>query len=207
MAGGSNGYRAALVRRQPTPGLISSLPGTAGLPPVISFSTSYRELDSAVRRTMRRIGNGSSSDNTRPLDCTGGSVITLRGRRAGGLLPRCYQDRTNQSHQAPCREHPVWWFPVGLGWLRLDFLKFVNRRSRRSGNLKLEGSQRIQIGEPTGARTQDPRLKKAKRWIHTAAWFCEGFPVDLVQSMQSFVSTDSMELQEFFPLRRFLAHN
>ena len=49
MAGGSNGYRAALVRRQLTPGLISSLPGTAGLPPFISFSTSYPELDSAVR--------------------------------------------------------------------------------------------------------------------------------------------------------------
>ena len=28
---------------QPTPGLISSLPGTAGLPPSISFSTSYPE--------------------------------------------------------------------------------------------------------------------------------------------------------------------
>jgi hypothetical protein len=49
MAGGSNGYRAALVRRQLTPGLISSLPGMAGLPPFISFSTSYPELDSAVR--------------------------------------------------------------------------------------------------------------------------------------------------------------
>jgi hypothetical protein len=56
MAGGSNGYRAALVRHQLTPGLISSLCGTAGLPPFISFSTSYRELDSAVRRPMRRIG-------------------------------------------------------------------------------------------------------------------------------------------------------
>src|SRR5215469_10065296 len=47
MAGGSNRYRAALVRRQVTPGLISSFPGTAGLPPFISFSTSYPELDSA----------------------------------------------------------------------------------------------------------------------------------------------------------------
>jgi hypothetical protein len=45
MAGGSNGCRAALVRRQLTPGLISSLPGTAGLPPFISFSTNYPELD------------------------------------------------------------------------------------------------------------------------------------------------------------------
>jgi hypothetical protein len=35
---------AAPVRRQLTPGLISSLPGTAGLPPFISFSTSYPEL-------------------------------------------------------------------------------------------------------------------------------------------------------------------
>src|SRR3989441_12159125 len=48
MVGGSNGYRAALVRRQRTPGLISSSPGTAGLPPFISFSTGYPELDSAV---------------------------------------------------------------------------------------------------------------------------------------------------------------
>ena len=31
---------------------------TAGLPPFISFSTSSPELDSAVRRPMRRIGNG-----------------------------------------------------------------------------------------------------------------------------------------------------
>ena len=43
MAGGSNGYRVAPVRRQFTPGLISSLPGTAGLRPFISFSTSYPE--------------------------------------------------------------------------------------------------------------------------------------------------------------------
>src|SRR5467141_1366213 len=151
MAGGSAGYRAALVRRQPTPGLISSLPRTAGLPPFISFSTSYRDLDSAVRRTMRRIGNGSSSDNTRPLDCTGGSVITLRGRRAGGLLPHCHQDRTNQSHQAPCREHPVWWFPVGLGCLRLDFLKFVNRRSAAHKAPTAETHSQIITGKRTSS--------------------------------------------------------
>jgi hypothetical protein len=35
MAGGSDGYQAALVRRQLTRGPISSLPGTAGLPPFI----------------------------------------------------------------------------------------------------------------------------------------------------------------------------
>src|SRR6202162_4723993 len=56
MAGGAQGYLGAPVRRQLTPGLISSLPGTAGLPPFISFSTSYGELDSAVRRPMLRIG-------------------------------------------------------------------------------------------------------------------------------------------------------
>jgi hypothetical protein len=55
MAGGSNGYRAALVSRQLTPGLISSLPRTAGLPPFISFSTSYPELDSAVRRAPNTV--------------------------------------------------------------------------------------------------------------------------------------------------------
>ena len=44
MAGGSSGYRVAPVRRPLTPGLISSLSGTAGLPPFISFSTSYPEL-------------------------------------------------------------------------------------------------------------------------------------------------------------------
>src|SRR6478736_5740024 len=48
MAGGSSGYRAALVRRQLTPGLTSLLPGTAGLPPFLSFSISYPELDSAM---------------------------------------------------------------------------------------------------------------------------------------------------------------
>ena len=50
MADGSLGYRAGLAMRQPTPGLISSSPGTAGLPPFISFSTSYPELNSAVLR-------------------------------------------------------------------------------------------------------------------------------------------------------------
>src|SRR5947209_2424619 len=56
MVGWSAGYQAARVRRQLTLVLISSLPGTAGLPPFIFFSTSYRELDSAVRRPMLRIG-------------------------------------------------------------------------------------------------------------------------------------------------------
>jgi hypothetical protein len=54
MAGGSNGYQADLVSRPLTPGLISSLPGTAGLPPFISFSTSYPKLDCAVMNTQTR---------------------------------------------------------------------------------------------------------------------------------------------------------
>ena len=61
MAGASNGYRVALGRREHTPGLISSLPGRAGLLLFISFSISYPELDSAVRRPMRRIGNGRNN--------------------------------------------------------------------------------------------------------------------------------------------------
>src|SRR6267378_7998579 len=48
MAGWSDGYRAGLVRRQLTPGLISSLPGRAGLPPSISFWTSYPESEPDV---------------------------------------------------------------------------------------------------------------------------------------------------------------
>jgi len=40
MAGGSNGYRAALARHRLTPVLISSLPGRAGLTLFISFLTS-----------------------------------------------------------------------------------------------------------------------------------------------------------------------
>jgi hypothetical protein len=59
MAAGSNGYRAALVRRQLTPGLISLLPETAGLPQFISFSTSYPELDSAVRLPYAVINLGA----------------------------------------------------------------------------------------------------------------------------------------------------
>src|ERR1700748_1688583 len=53
MAGGANGYRAALVRRQLTPGLISSLLGTAGLLPFISFSTSYPELRNFCDTTQK----------------------------------------------------------------------------------------------------------------------------------------------------------
>src|SRR5437899_6165450 len=59
-AGGSNGYRAALVRRQLTPALISLLPGTAGLPPCISFSTSQPELP-PMPNCMARRGQGAGN--------------------------------------------------------------------------------------------------------------------------------------------------
>ena len=68
MADGSNGYRVAPVRRQLTPGLISSLPETAGLPPFISFSTSYPELlDSVVRRLVHvpEASGGSRAQDSR----------------------------------------------------------------------------------------------------------------------------------------------
>jgi hypothetical protein len=58
MAVGSNGYRAALASRQRTPGLISSSSGTAGLPPFISFSTSYPELP-PMRNCMARRRQGA----------------------------------------------------------------------------------------------------------------------------------------------------
>src|SRR5262249_16454115 len=65
-AGGSNGYRAVLVRRQLTPGLISSLPGTAGLPPCLSFSTSYPELPPMPNRMARRLLAQGASARRKP---------------------------------------------------------------------------------------------------------------------------------------------
>ena len=71
MAGGSNGYRVALVRRQLTPGLISSLLGTAGLPAFISFSTNYPKLDFCTGNTEALLGSNpvASEDfcNTKTL--------------------------------------------------------------------------------------------------------------------------------------------
>ena len=42
------------------------------------------------------------------------------------MLPRCYQDRTNQPHLPPSQKHHGLWFLVGLGRLRLGYWKFVN---------------------------------------------------------------------------------
>ena len=47
------------VRRQLTPGLISSLPETAGLSPFISFSTSYPEQHSDLSQ-IKTFGGGST---------------------------------------------------------------------------------------------------------------------------------------------------
>ena len=74
MAGGSNGYRALLVRRQLTPGQISSLSGTAGLPPFISFSTSYPEMDPACDSPMRRISEVAHLASNEALQPTAGGA-------------------------------------------------------------------------------------------------------------------------------------
>src|SRR5258708_25062162 len=54
MAGWSAGYRAARVRRQLTPGPISSLRRTAGVPPFISFSTNYPDPIQQVVQQLDR---------------------------------------------------------------------------------------------------------------------------------------------------------
>ena len=61
MADGSDGYRAARVRRQLMPGLISSSPVTAGLPPFISFLTSCPELGPAVPRPKCRLATAGAA--------------------------------------------------------------------------------------------------------------------------------------------------
>ena len=66
MVGGFNGYRAALAPRQLTPGLISSLPGTAGLPQFISFSTSYSELPPMPNGMARRLLLQGKSAGSKP---------------------------------------------------------------------------------------------------------------------------------------------
>jgi len=48
MEGGSVEWKAARASRRLSPELILSSPGTARLPPFISFSTSFPEPDSAV---------------------------------------------------------------------------------------------------------------------------------------------------------------
>jgi hypothetical protein len=54
MADGSNGYLAALGRHRSMPVLISSSRAMVGLPPFISFSTSYAELGSGARLYFKR---------------------------------------------------------------------------------------------------------------------------------------------------------
>ncbi len=89
MAVASNGYRAALVKHLLTPGLISSSSGTAGLPPFISFSTSYPELR-PVPNCMA--GRGRARETAaRPRCLNGGSGIearrTIRCSRPHGAGP------------------------------------------------------------------------------------------------------------------------
>src|SRR4029450_9043442 len=85
MPGGSNGYRAALVRRQLTPGRTSSLPGTAGLPPFIFFSTRDAELDSASYPQLRNLEETTMTDQSKPYTplTTDNSALVLVDHQVG----------------------------------------------------------------------------------------------------------------------------
>ncbi len=88
-------------------------------------------------RSIRMSKNDESKANPREtyiilVPISKGSTALKTGMATPYLLPRCYQDRTNSPHQDPGRDHPVLLFLVGLGCLRLDCVKFVNRRSTRS---------------------------------------------------------------------------
>ena len=80
MAGWSDGYRADLVRRRLTPELISSLPGTAGLPPFISFSTSYPELECFVAKRMKATTHEFESSHV-PMLSKPNQVLNVNSRR------------------------------------------------------------------------------------------------------------------------------
>src|SRR2546427_11764926 len=105
MAGGSNGYQAAPVRRQLTPGLISSLPGTVGLQPFISFSTSYRILhppqpreEDEVRDTWS--AHPATGRSLAVVASTVGAAVHQAGRN-GRRLP--IRGQRTASAQPPCR--------------------------------------------------------------------------------------------------------
>src|SRR5258706_7462993 len=70
MAYGSGGCRVAPARRQPTPGLISSSPGTAVLPPSISFSMALAmprprsALQISWNSSIRHLGQGATMNDS-----------------------------------------------------------------------------------------------------------------------------------------------
>src|SRR5438093_13002345 len=90
-------------------------------------------------------------------------------------------------------------------WNRRESKPTGGKGPLRPHVIEAGGSTEGWYGEPPGIRTQGPRLKSSKRWIHTGAWFCDGFSVFLAESRRFSVSTDSMGFQEFFPVCRFLA--
>src|SRR5258705_5284733 len=106
MPGGSNGYRVALARRPLMPERISSLPGTAGLPPSISSSTSCPELDSIPWR--------SSTRSVELMGIQPDSVSVIKGQAVTRPLPSTVfggvaHDRATEPHHRPRSR------PRGLG--------------------------------------------------------------------------------------------
>jgi hypothetical protein len=67
------------------------------------------------------------SRNKRPLACL------------SGLLPRCYQDRTNQTHLAPPRLYLDLLFLVDLDWQSWYLRQFLNRGSEAQDVTKTSG--------------------------------------------------------------------
>ena len=87
MAGGSHGYRAALAMRQPTPERISSSPGTAGLPPFISSSTSCPEPGRVVLIQAEEQASRQGSDGFEAVFSVRGPGQSMHGV---GRLPWSY---------------------------------------------------------------------------------------------------------------------
>src|ERR1700730_11347810 len=160
MAGWSAGYRAARVRRQLTPGPISLLRKTAGLPPFISFSTSYRELDSVVRRPMLRIGKRREEY----FAVAQAALLEAKHRKSIGnpgekrLSPRATGKRAVRRHAGSNQRFPRCarqdCLPLGVhssarrtrGWRKDEFSKCFAIRE------KIGGRDRV--------RTCDPLLAK-----------------------------------------------
>jgi hypothetical protein len=115
----SDGCQAGPARCRPMPGLISSLSGTAGLPPFISFSTSYPELPPILRRCKGAFSLTPASDVTEeftsvyrmhPLLPNDIQILSARNGRRGRVparpqgCPRALPSRPVRSVLFPWRK-------------------------------------------------------------------------------------------------------